>query len=75
MHPVGHTRLPVSSAGRGTVAILQPAQVFPDTHAHFQGENPQHVYAVGSTRGNCGAPTPSSSTSPSTFTRTTWSPQ
>jgi nitrile hydratase len=20
--------------------------VFPDTHAHFQGENPQHVYSV-----------------------------
>ena len=26
--------------------IVQPAQVLPDTHAHFLGENPQHVYSV-----------------------------
>jgi hypothetical protein len=25
---------------------MQPSQLFPDTHAHFQGENPQHVYCV-----------------------------
>lgn len=30
----------------GTVAIVQPAALLPDTHAVFQGENPQHVYAV-----------------------------
>ena len=48
MHPVGHTRLPRYARGRtGTVDRLQPAQLFPDTHAHFEGENPQHVYCVG----------------------------
>jgi nitrile hydratase len=47
MHPVGHTRLPRYVRNRtGTVERLQPAQLFPDTHAHFQGENPQHVYSV-----------------------------
>jgi nitrile hydratase len=28
------------------VVALRPAQVLPDTHAHFIAENPQHVYAV-----------------------------
>jgi nitrile hydratase len=28
------------------VTALLPAQVLPDTHAHFRGENAQHVYAV-----------------------------
>ncbi|MDQ3947269.1 MAG: nitrile hydratase subunit beta [Actinomycetota bacterium] len=47
MHPVGHTRLPHYVRSRtGTVERTRPAQLFPDTHAHFQGENPQHVYAV-----------------------------
>jgi nitrile hydratase beta subunit len=47
MHPVGHTRLPHYVRSRtGTIERVQPAQLFPDTHAHFQGENPQHVYAV-----------------------------
>ena len=31
---------------RGTVALVHPAFVFPDTHAHGRGEEPQHVYAV-----------------------------
>ena len=47
MHPVGHTRLPHYVRSReGTVERLQPSQLFPDTHAHFQGENPQYVYCV-----------------------------
>ncbi|MGW4472715.1 nitrile hydratase subunit beta [Nonomuraea sp. NPDC004354] len=45
--PPGHTRLPRYVMGHtGTVVIVQPAQVLPDTNAHFQGENPQWVYTV-----------------------------
>jgi nitrile hydratase len=45
--PSSHTRLPRYVRGHlGTVAALHPAQVLPDTHAHFLGENAQHVYAV-----------------------------
>lgn len=45
--PSGHTRLPRYVRGhQGTVIAVQPAQVLPDTHAHFKGENAQHVYAV-----------------------------
>jgi nitrile hydratase len=47
MSPSGHTRLPGYVRGRtGTVEVIQPAAVLPDTNAHFQGENPQHVYSV-----------------------------
>jgi nitrile hydratase len=47
LHPSGHTRLPRYVRGRsGTVRREQPAALLPDTHAHFQGENPQHVYSV-----------------------------
>ena len=47
MHPVGHTRLPRYARGlRGTVALVHPPFVFPDTNAHGRGEEPQHVYAV-----------------------------
>ncbi len=43
----GHTRLPGYARGKtGTITALQPAQVFPDTAAHFIGEQPQHVYSV-----------------------------
>ncbi len=43
----GHTRLPAYVRGKaGTVSAVRPAQVLPDTAAHFQGENPQHVYSV-----------------------------
>ncbi len=28
------------------VELIQPAHLLPDTHAHFEGENPQHVYSV-----------------------------
>lgn len=45
--PPGHTRLPGYVRGHvGVVELVQPAAVFPDTHAHFQGEHPQHVYSV-----------------------------
>ncbi|MGW1753948.1 nitrile hydratase subunit beta [Streptomyces mirabilis] len=45
--PSGHTRLPGYVRGHaGVVEVIQPAAVFPDTHAHFLGENPQHVYSV-----------------------------
>lgn len=30
----------------GTVELVQPGHLLPDTHARFQGENPQHVYTV-----------------------------
>lgn len=47
IHPTGHTRLPRYVRGRrGKVTRIQPAAVLPDTHAHFVGENAQHVYEV-----------------------------
>ncbi|MFN2478618.1 MAG: nitrile hydratase subunit beta [Pseudonocardiaceae bacterium] len=47
MQPEGHTRLPHYLRGhRGVIEMVQPAAVLPDTHAHFLGENPQHVYTV-----------------------------
>jgi nitrile hydratase beta subunit len=43
----GHTRLPRYTRDRvGVVTALRPAQVLPDTHAHFIAENAQHVYGV-----------------------------
>jgi len=43
----GHTRLPGYVAGKpGTVRLINDAWVFPDTHAHGQGESPAWVYAV-----------------------------
>ncbi len=43
----GHTRLSGYVRGKtGTVVAVRPAQVLPDTAAHFVGENPEHVYAV-----------------------------
>jgi nitrile hydratase len=43
----GHTRLQKYTQGHvGTVAIVEPAQVLPDTHAHFIAENAQWVYTV-----------------------------
>ena len=45
--PAGHTRLVRYIRGRtGEVVAIQPAQVLPDTHAHFVAENAQPVYAV-----------------------------
>jgi nitrile hydratase len=47
IHPDGHTRLPSYIRRRtGVVERMEPAALLPDTHAHFQGENPQHVYDV-----------------------------
>jgi nitrile hydratase len=31
---------------RGVIEGIQPAALLPDTHAHFLGENAQHVYTV-----------------------------
>lgn len=43
-----HSRLPRYVRGlTGTVERVQPAHVLPETHAHFEGENAQHVYKVG----------------------------
>lgn len=43
----GHTRMPRYVRGHvGVVDLVQPAALLPDTHAHFLGENPQHVYTV-----------------------------
>jgi nitrile hydratase len=45
--PAGHTRLPgYARRRRGVVARVHPACVFPDTHAHGLGEEPQYVYSV-----------------------------
>jgi nitrile hydratase subunit beta len=47
LHPGGHTRMPRYVRRRtGTVTALRPSAVFPDTAAHFTGENPQHCYSV-----------------------------
>jgi nitrile hydratase subunit beta len=47
IHPEGHTRLPRYVRGkRGVVDRVHPSCVFPDTHAHGMGENPQYVYSV-----------------------------
>lgn len=47
IHPSGHTRLPRYVRGReGEIVAYRGAFVFPDTEAHGQGENPQHMYAV-----------------------------
>ena len=47
MNPLGHTRLPRYARGkRGTVARHHGVYVFPDSNAHFQGEQPQHLYSV-----------------------------
>jgi nitrile hydratase subunit beta len=47
IHPPGHTRLPRYARGNlGVVDRIHGAHVFPDTNAHFQGENPQHLYSV-----------------------------
>ena len=46
-HTSRHTRLPRYARRRvGTVTMIQPAHVLPDTHSIFLGENIQHVYKV-----------------------------
>ncbi|HSK61121.1 MAG TPA: nitrile hydratase subunit beta [Actinomycetospora sp.] len=47
VHPEGPTRLPGYVRRRsGRVTAVRPPHVLPDTHAVFEGENPQHVYTV-----------------------------
>lgn len=47
LNPAGHTRLPRYARGKqGTINRDHGVFVFPDTNAHFRGENPQHVYSV-----------------------------
>jgi len=47
INPTGHTRLPRYIRGRvGTIDRLHGIFVFPDTNAHFLGEQPQHLYSV-----------------------------
>jgi nitrile hydratase subunit beta len=47
LNPPGHTRLPRYAKGKsGTVARHRGIFVFPDTNAHFLGEEPQHLYSV-----------------------------
>jgi nitrile hydratase len=47
INPTGHTRLPRYARGReGTIERHHGIFVFPDTNAHFQGEQPQHLYSV-----------------------------
>jgi nitrile hydratase len=47
MNPLGHTRLPrYVRAKSGTVVATRGVFVFPDTNAHFKGENPQYLYSV-----------------------------
>ena len=47
MHPFGHTRLPRYLRGRtGEIARVNGAHVFPDSHAHGLGEDPQWLYTV-----------------------------
>jgi nitrile hydratase subunit beta len=47
INPIGHTRLPRYARGKlGTIHLDHGVYVFPDTNAHFLGEEPQHVYSV-----------------------------
>ena len=43
----GHTRLPkYAERSKGKIEICHGAHVFPDTHAHDLGEQPEHLYTV-----------------------------
>jgi nitrile hydratase len=47
MNPAGHTRLPRYARGKlGIITLDHGVYLFPDTNAHFQGEQRQHVYSV-----------------------------
>jgi hypothetical protein len=47
INPEGHTRLPRYARGHECAIIRDHGIfVFPDTNAHCQGENPQHLYSV-----------------------------
>ena len=46
-HPRGHTRLPRYARDKvGTVELVHGTHVFPDSNAHFAGEDPQWLYTV-----------------------------
>ena len=47
MNPTGHTRLPRYVRGkRGIVEAAHGCHIYPDAHAHGQGERPQWLYTV-----------------------------
>jgi nitrile hydratase len=47
INPAGHTRLPRYVRGKtGVIVRDHGVYVFPDSNAHFQGEQRQHVYSV-----------------------------
>jgi nitrile hydratase len=47
IHPRGHTRLPQYVRDKqGVIERAYGAFVLPDTNAHGEGENPEHVYSV-----------------------------
>ena len=47
INPQGHTRLPRYARGHiGTIEMQHGNHVFPDTTAHFLGEDPQPLYSV-----------------------------
>jgi len=47
INPAGHTRLPrYARARQGVVQRDHGAHVYPDSNAHFLGEQPQHLYSV-----------------------------
>ena len=47
IHPRGHTRMPRYARGkRGVVHLVHGVHVFPDSHAHGLGEQPQPLYSV-----------------------------
>ena len=47
IHPTGHSRLPRYAKGRvGVIARDHGVHVFPDTNAHYLGEQPHHLYSV-----------------------------
>lgn len=46
-NPSGHTRLPRYARGKhGIIHAVYDPHVFPDTHAHGQGESPEYLYSV-----------------------------
>jgi nitrile hydratase len=47
LNPAGHTRLPRYARGKaGVIHAHRGAHVFPDSNAHFRGEDPHHLYTV-----------------------------
>lgn len=47
LDPPGHTRLPRYARGKaGVITADHGAHVFPDSNAHFKGEDPRHLYTV-----------------------------